>query len=474
MAQNVVAFNKLPSEVQAKLIDLQTTGADNFAFIPRSSKFYWAATVAGIVWCAYLFASTENYLWEGWMYALFAAGSLILVSGALFAIYKIAASRFAKLKDGYVFTRDELIKTKGKRVEFWSLKELEGFDYREDIKTIEVWIGERVEKIKAENADDAQALGEAFVQWRNDARESFLQAYAKPETAYNNSLKMAAISGGLLILLGISFGVSYAAKMMNSNYDDRRTWSRLENGTTVAEFEEYKQRHPNGIFAPEADRKIAGIFGKLKDDYKQKVKPSADENAVNALAEVLETAGKIPNRTIYVRIKESRRLEESVVKRLREATGLSISNYDTSIPPSEEAFRKDKLLKDLSLIFLPATRSASMNFEMTDNPPAGSTTFDVNYTARSIENYYRFLWSSNGSMTTFYNPAASFEFDLSLKSADGRELYKTNFISSAATLGGGNYFDMRDAVNYSFDKIYFSAVSGDFTKYLSRQFGFSE
>jgi len=140
----------------------------------------------------------------------------------------------------------------------------------------------------------------------------------------------------------------------------------------------------------------------------------------------------------------------------------------------DEKFRKDKLLKDLSLVFLPATRSASINFEMTENPPENAATIDLNYAARSVENFYRFNWLSNGRMTTFYNPAAKFEFEMTLKSADARELYKTSFISLNSNLGTGQFFDMRDVANYSFDKVYFSSVSDDFTKYLSRQFGFTE
>jgi hypothetical protein len=474
MADKILAFDKLPADVQAKLIELQTPGENRFVFIPRLPVYYWLAIAAGLGWCVYLFISTENYLWTEWMFWLFAAGSLILIPLALFAIYKVISAKFVKLKDGFVFTPDECLKTKGNRVEFWSLEELEGFQFREDIKTIEVWIGERVEKIKAENLADAQHLEQIFVDWRKRAKESFLASFAKPETAYNGSIKTALTAGGVIALLAVSFGISYAAKTMNRNYDDARTWKRLENGTTVADFEEYKQRHPGGRYAPEADRKMAEIFGRLKDDYARKVKPAADPNAVNALSQVLETAGKIPNRTIFVKIKETRELEDAVVKKMKQVTGYPISTYDYSIPPSEEAFRKDKLLKDLGLVFLPATRSASINFEMHDNPPANCPTIDINYVARSVENFYRYNWYSNGSLSTFYNPAAKFEFEMTLKSADSTELYKTNYVSLFTSLGNTGLVDSRDAANYSFDKMYFTSVSDDFTKYVGRQFGFIE
>ncbi|HEY8562728.1 MAG TPA: hypothetical protein VIL74_20290 [Pyrinomonadaceae bacterium] len=475
MSDNLLAFDKLPAEVQAKLIEWQTPGDDRFVFVPRLPVYFWLAIAAGLGWCVYLFVSTENYLWETWQYGLFLAGSLVFIPLALFAVYQAVAAKFARLKNGYVFTRGECIKTDGNRVEFWSLKELEGFQFREDIKIIEIWIGDRLEKIKAESASDAAALERVFVEWRNAAPEkSFLSALAKPETAYSGSLKLAATAGAAVALVAVSFGVSFAAKTMNRDYDDARTWKRLENGTTVADFEEYKQRHPAGRFAAEADRKMAEIFGKLKDEYAKKVKPAADPSAVDALSQLLETAGKIPNRTIYVRINETRELDDAVVKKMKQVTGFPISNYDYSIPATEVAFRKDKLLQDLGMVFLPATRSGSMNFELTDDPPANCATIDVKYFARSVENFYRYNWYSNGSITTFYNPAAKFEFELTLKSPDARELYKTSYVSLFSNLGSTGLVDSRDAANYSFDKMYFSSVSDDFSKYLGRQFGFIE
>ncbi len=474
MEGNILAFDKLPKDVQAKIINWQTPAEDRFVFIARLSFFYWLAIAAGIVWCIYMFSATQNYLWENWMFWLFAGGSLILISLALYSIYKIIRLKISKLKDGFIFTKDECLKLKGNQLEFWNLKELEGFQFREDIKIIEVWVGERVQKIKADKLDEAQRLESRFDEWRNQSGESFLKDFAKNEFAYNNSIKYAAVFGGLLALLVLSFGASYAAKTMNRNYDDAQTWKRVENAATIGEFEEYKLRHPQGNYESEANRRISEISAKLKVDYTSKVKNTADENAVSAMSELLDGIGKLPNRTIYVKIKETRELDDAVVKKMKQVTGYSISTYDYSIPPTEEAFRKDKLLKDLSLVFLPATRNASVNFEMSENPPANTTVIDINYVARSVENFYRYVWYSNGSYTTFYNPAAKFEFDLTLRSAEAKELYKTNYVSLFTNLGSTGLVDSRDAANYSFDKVYFSSVSEDFGKYLGRQFGLTD
>ena len=159
---------------------------------------------------------------------------------------------------------------------------------------------------------------------------------------------------------------------------------------------------------------------------------------------------------------------------MKSVTGYSISSYDYSVPSNNEAYRKDKLLKDLNLVFLPATRSASINFELTDDPPPNAAVLNVDYVVRSVEKFYRYDWWSNGSITTFYNPAAKFEFDLKLRSAEAKELYQTNYVSLLSNPGSTGLIDSRDAANYTFDKIYFAAVSEDFSKYLGKQFGFTD
>ncbi len=107
MTNNIIAFDKLPQDVQAKIIGLQIPSEERFVFIPRLSVFNWLAIVVAIGWCVYMFSATQDYLWEYWMFWLFAAGSLILISLALYAILNIVLSKVAKLKNGFIFTTQD-------------------------------------------------------------------------------------------------------------------------------------------------------------------------------------------------------------------------------------------------------------------------------------------------------------------------------------------------------------------------------
>lgn len=474
MANNVIDFQKLPAEVQKQLIIIQRPAEDRFVFLRRITIFYWLAIAVAAGWLIYMFSATQDYLWQFWMFWIFAAVTLILVSIAVFCLVKIIAAKFSKLKTGCVFTADECIKTNGSRIEFWNLKELESFQFREDAKTIEFYVGERLEKIKAENADDANRLERYFNTIQSEAKEGMLANFAAPEFAYNGSKKYAAFAVGTLVTLGLAFGISYAAKRLNQNFDDEESWRRAERGIAIADFEEYKQRHPEGNHMADADRRISAILSGLKADYTKKIKGLAEENAVKTLGDVLENIGKQPNRAIYVKIKETRELDEAVIKELKEQTGLSINSYDYSVPPSNEAYRKEKVLKDLSVVFLPATKNASVKFEPSDNPPENSPVIDVNYLVKSEKNYMRYNWfSTDGSSTVNYNPMAKFIFDFSLKSPDTGSVYQTKYESEPKNLNTG-LVDSRDAANYTFDKVYFGSVSESFGKFLERKFGFSE
>lgn len=470
----MVSFGGLSPETQARLIELQTPAPERFVFIDRPSKLWYAAIAGATGWLVFLFASTQDYLWQDWMFWLMAAATLVILPLGLSGVYRVVSAKVARLKDGAVFTADECIISRGGKIEFWSLRELEGFLFREDIRMIEVWIGEKMRKIAASDIDEGHRLNSRFVDLRNNAGDSFLRPLATGSALASPSDGLAFKIGGVAGFVAIAVVVSFAARRLNTRYDDDMTWNRVSAGTTVGDFTEYRTRHPHGIHKTEADQKIADILGRLRGDYKAKLKKNAVPAAVEGLDGFLDSLGKLEDRNVYVRVSEKRELDDAVVKKMRQDFGLQIAAYDYSVPPSEVPFRKDMLTKELGVAFANATRPASIEFVLTDNPPPNTTVVDLNYVIKSRESYYAFQWYSNGSITTFFNPAASFDFDFTLRSADGRELYRQQYSSLFTKLQPIGFFDDRDSANYSFDKVYFASVAKDLSAFLSREFGFTE
>lgn len=474
MPDNVLAFSKLPSELQARLIELQTPSPDRFVFLKTPSILNYLAIAAGIGWVAYMFTATADYLWENWMIGVFTAVTLILVTLALWSLSTIVRAFSGKTRDGWVFTRDECVSYRGDRIGFRSLKELESFQFLEHINTIEIWIGDVVEKIKVRDASEAVKLDSVFLDWQNSSGEPFLTPCRKAEMLFNPLARRTVTVGLLLGFVLLAAGLSYSATRLNRSYDDDQSWKRSENGETVADVVAYKTRHPNGNHLADADRKIAELIVRAKEDYTKNIKASANQAAVASLSRLLDEMNSNPDRKVYVKFTEVRELDDAVVKKMKSNTGLSISSYDFTIPTTALQYRREKILNDVSVLFLPATRSASVNFELADDPPPGTPVVEIRSVMKSIEFFYRYDWWSGGSSTTYYNPGAKFEFDFELRPSDTSKAFKTQYVSQFTRGLNTGLIDQRDAANYSFDKLFFSSVSEDFAKFLQREFGFIE
>lgn len=475
MEIHALSFAKLPSEIGGKLVELQTESADRFVFLSKPSVLNFVAIAAGIGWVAYMFVATADYLWENWMFWGFAAITVIVVPLAVWAASNVVAAYTGKTRDGFVFTRNECISYRGDRIGFRALKELESFQFLEHIKTIEVWVGEEVEKIKTSNSNDAIKLGEVFDEWRNSSGDSFLSPFATTSNAHapaSGKIRLAAILAGSLI---VAAALGYGAKLMNRRYDDDQSWKRAEPGQAVADFVAYKERHPNGSHLADAERRIGEIIGKAKEDYAKNLKGNARPEATTALGSVFDDIATSPDRKIYVRYTEDRQLDDAVVKQLKEQSGRSISSYDFTIPTTAIEYRREKILNDIGVLFLPATRNASIEFVASDQPPAGAPVIEVHNVMKSIPMYYDYYWaSSSGTITPYHNPGARFEIDFELRPTDAAKTFKTQYVSNFTKGLNTGVVDSRDAANYSFDKVFFGSVSQDFAKFLQREFGFVE
>lgn len=476
MEIHALSFGKLPEEVRTRLIELQNPTPDRFVFLRKPSVLNYIAIVAGIGWIAYLFVSTADYMWENWMFWIFAAITLIVVPLAVWAASNVVSAYTGKTRDGFVFTRNECISYRGDRIGFRALKELESFQFLEHIKTIEVWVGDEVEKIKAANADDAVKLGEVFDDWRNSSTgASFLKPFASGDHAYSPTAgpirTAAVIAGGIVLAAALSYG----ARVMNRNFDDDQSWKRAEPGQSVADFVAYKERHPHGSHLADADRRIGEIITKAKDEYGKSQKANVNPDAAAALNTVFDEISAGAERRIYVKYSEDRQLDDEVVKQLKSQSKLSISSYDFTIPTTAVEYRREKVLNDIGVLLLPATRNASIEFVLSDEPPPEASVIEVRNVMKSIPMYYVYYWaSSSGTITSYYNPGARFEIDFELRPADRSKAFKTQYVSNFTKGLNTGVVDSRDAANYSFDKVFFGSVSEDLAKFLQREFGFVE
>ena len=342
---------------------------------------------------------------------------------------------------------------------------------------MEVWSGEHEERINFSDTKDeenARYIAKMFDSWKLSATEEFVLGCDEGKLTYNSSSKM--VLGSVIVVLSVvaAVGMSYVAKTANVNYDDDVTWKLAEKIGTIDEFEKYKEKYPNGRHISESKEKISAKLGKIRDDYASSAKDSADAEAVEVLKEVLDETTKNASRRIYVKVKETRELDDEVIEELKDLSRLSISSYEYTAPGSNEDFRKEKILNDTKLMFRDIAKEGAIEFVLSENPPENSPVVEVNYTIKSFKFYYRYdLFSSEGQKTTSYYPAVEFLFDFALKSGGSSKEFKTSYSIMPKELKPV-FYDERDADNYSFDKKLFSTASENFGVHLGEKFGFKE
>lgn len=471
-----VGFNKLPPDLQNTIIRLQRPDQDRFVFFNKLSPIYWLPVGAAAVWLFYFLFATQDYLWEEWMFWIFASVTVIMVLAAAYAVKKIIASKFARLKSGFIFTPDECLKIGGGSVESWNLKEIDALRYHEDLNEIEVWTGNHEERIKTSQKFDAIKLADLFDEWKAGAKEGILANHKKGEFAYSAGVKYAQTAVAAIVCILLAGAISFGAKRMNINFDDRQTWKRIDSIGTVEECEGYKARHPNGAFAAEADRKIGDILVKLKDDYKAKAKKFADPNAVSALSTVLEQAARRPDRTIFVKLSETLSLDNALIKEMETEMGVKFDPFDYSIPKSGAEYRRNKMFGDIRQSFLSSLGNGAIKFELTDNPPENAPLIEVKLAINSDPKerpYYRYLHFEDRRQSITYYAGAKFDFDFQMKWAGAGAPYQVPYTGLIKDLNTG-LVDRRDMANYSFDKVYFSSVSEGFGKFIEQVFGFAD
>lgn len=465
-----LSFAKLPQEIKNKLLILQKRGDDRIVFSAKLSILYWVGLAAAIFWFIYLFAATQNILWEDWMFWLFAGLTFIATLILVFCAFKILKFYLAKLKNTFVFTRNEFMILDSDSVEAWNLKQIEAVRYLEDTKRLEVWSGERQIFVPVSFEKEAHEIVDVFDEWKANAGKGLLKDFQKTEFAYKSVKSILLYVGGAAAALVLAGILSFTAQKLNRNSDDRLIWEQTLRENTIESYEKYKSAHPNGAFIAEADAKIGEYVGKLKTDYETTVKKDYNPDAFKTFLSVLDKVSKNPERKIYVKITEKRELDDAVVEKMKNEYRLSIYPYYSTIPANLEEDRKNKLFGDIRQVFYKFAKNNLVNFEKTDNLPTDKPTIEINYTAKSEEMYYSFFMITGGGGQTSYYPGARYYFDFSLKTGDSEAPFETKFDILPPKLKTGT-FNEKDAVNYSFEKIFFATVSESYGAFLAQQFG---
>jgi hypothetical protein len=468
----IVDLKRLPAELQESLIELQTPGEDRFAFLRSVSLIYIIPLVAVAIWLIYLYTASQQPLWEDWMYYLVCGISIVLITVAFLALIKLLP-RFSRLKDGYVVTRDEFLKFTGGKIEVWNLKQLDALRFKEHDNEVEVWMGDREEKIRLTQHDEARRLDDVFDSWKQDADSGLSTQLADKAFQFGGTQRTAMIAAGAVVAALIGLGTAQLFSRANRNFDDEMTWNRAGQADSIEELESYKARHPAGSFVAQAETKVRERVERVKDDYVASAAKGADPVAVAAFASMLEQTAKRPDRTIYIRVAETREIDDNIVKDLGEKYFITVNGYDVSVPKSAEAFRKNKVFSDVKLILTNTKNKGAIRFELVDNLPADAPGIDINLLIKSEPAFFRVSTFEDGRYRTSNYATASFLFRVDLRDGTGSPPHHMEYAGQPLVVSSGAY-NQQDKENYTFDKIYFGTAVDGFDRMLQHNLGFAE
>ncbi|GEM_PF-3620732 len=472
-ANSVTDFKRLPADLQNELIELKRPAENRFVFLRKTSLLILLPVVLLIGWIIYVWSATQQPLWESWMYWLIFGISVVVFPAAIWALIKFLSAHTSKLKDGHIFTPNEYFCVKGRRVESYTLRDLEALRTKHDDKKLELWIGDVETMIGVDDVAEAEKLENLFDRWKANSADELGPRLRESNYEYQRTGGIAFVGAILIIGVLIGAGFTYASSRMNVAYDDETTWATAKGADTIEDYEIYQSRYLNGIHASDAHNAISGHIGKLKDNYLARAVKGSDPNAVAKLAAIYEIVGNRPDRTIYLKINEVREIDPNTIETIEEKYGERPQPYDYTVPPSGEAFRKQKVASDLMFRLASVGPRGAIKHQVTDNIPADAPSVEVTTTIKSEESYYRYASFADGRYQISIYPTASFTIRFALKTSADDSGYSAEYFEKPMAVNSGA-FRKEDKENYTFDKVLFSTVMGGFDKTFSRMFGFAD
>lgn len=474
MSTNFVTdFKRLPTDLQNALIELQQPAENRFVFLRKTSLLILLPAFFLIGWTIYVWNATQQPLWESWMYWLIGGISVVVFPAAIWSVTKFLSARISKLKDGHIFTPNEYFSVKGRRVVCRTLSDLEALRTKHDDKKLELWIGDAETMIDVDDVNEAEKLENLFDRWKANSADELGPRLRESNYAYQKTGGIAFVGGFLLVGALIGSGFTYASGRMNVAYDDDTSWATAKAADTIEDYEIYQSRYPNGRHAQETHNAISGHIGKLKDNYLARAVKGSDANAVAKLAAIYEIIGNRPDRTIYLKINEIREIDPNTIDVIEEKSGVRPQPYDYTVPPSGEAFRKQKVASDLMFRLASIGPRGAIKHQVTDNIPADAPSVEVTTTIKSEEGFYRYASFDDGRYQISIYPTANFTIRFVLKTSAEDSGYSAEYYEKPTAINSGA-FRKEDKENYTFDKVLFSTVMAGFDKTFSRMFGFAD
>lgn len=333
-------FNVLPAEVQDRLLKRQRGESEGIAIKTAEVKFSIVLISLAILWFVLLYLLTNDYLWGNPRIIIFGlisfgAAYLLLTNG-----YKLARWLTSRTENCLLITPLYVIDINFNDVRYWNLEQLisiDNLDRQQNGNRQSTRITLKLENgLKTFNVKDINTA-EQTVEKINIYRKLFIEASVRNDTEYLNSNddfigltressesnktprglvlpRIAAILTAGILTVGIMFG----GISLNNYYDDKKGWDYAQTFNRASSYRKYLQTHPEGRWTGDANINLQTLYDAAEQNYKTTLNKGFDQQAVDAVLEILKYAKSTQNYRVKVVFEKNNEISPNIVEELKE------------------------------------------------------------------------------------------------------------------------------------------------------------
>lgn len=432
-----VKFNKLPQEIQGRLLERMNGKGKGFVFKYGSLTPSIVLFGAAVFWFVIFFLQTDGYAWSDErkiILGIFSLGATYLLVDNGIKLINFLTSRAHQY---LIITPLYVIDIENNNVGFWNLEQLikadnmKWEDHR-SVQTSEIVLrfdnGEKTINVgdidTAERAvEEIEYLKKKYVESvvRNDfeyldANDDFLGFdLSKIESKEKFDYGFASQTGRIVASLLLAAGVMLAGLSLNNYFDDKLSWQSAQSIDRASSYRNYVQTHPNGRWTADAGEKLKSLYDSAEQKYRASLNQGYDEKAVEAISEILKYAKETQNYRVKVEYAKDNKIPPNLEDELKEE--FEVKN----ILPLGDSLSDEKMKnreKALLGVVADALRKVIPDdiLELSDDCSENCVKFKINY---KIDAKYSLYYDTRQEKLTdaerIYYPGILIDWDFSVQ-----------------------------------------------------------
>jgi hypothetical protein len=446
-------FKNLPPPVKKRLLVRLKGAGEGFAIKTAGISSSYFITAAAIAWFVLLFYLSNDFLWGNVRIAFFASVSLLAAYLLLYHLSKLFRWFTSAQKSYLLITPLYVIDIFFNDIRYWNLEQLnnvasanseqEDGDPKTQV-TLALENGSRTFPVK--DRQTAEEMVEQINYWR----KLFIEATVRNDSTYldahddfkelenreNKEIKTArrsywqpilTFAAAAMVTAGVMFGVI----LLNTDFDDRKSWDLAQTVNRASSYRNYLQGHPQGRFRSDAQAKLQTLYNEAEQKYEASLNKDFDPKAADAVLQVLRYAKQTQNYRVKVNFERRNEIPPDIVEKLKEEYEVKhIIEIGDSFSDEKMQQREGNLLTVIADAFRQVIPDDIL--EITGDCSAECVTFLVKYKIRSDSIYYDTLQKDVPENDRVYKPGIFFDWDFGVQIPNQPQIYSFTLESDPA------------------------------------------